>query len=39
MKMEHPVAAPHAGVLALRVSTGDQVEGGSVLAVIDPTED
>jgi propionyl-CoA carboxylase alpha chain len=39
MKMEHPVAAPHAGVLAVRVRTGDQVEGGSVLAVIDSQED
>ena len=35
MKMEHPVAAPAAGLLAeLRVALGDQVTAGEVLAVI-----
>jgi propionyl-CoA carboxylase alpha chain len=37
MKMEHPVHAPGAGVVeALPVSTGQQVDGGSVLAVLTP---
>jgi propionyl-CoA carboxylase alpha chain len=36
MKMEHVIAAPTAGRLAeLRVAAGDQVEAGTVLAVVD----
>lgn len=32
MKMEHPVVAPHAGLVRLDVSTGDQVRRDQVLA-------
>ena len=32
MKMEHPVVAPHAGVVRLDVATGDQVRRDQVLA-------
>jgi propionyl-CoA carboxylase alpha chain len=40
MKMEHPVRAPHAGVVAeLGVSAGQVVEMGTVLAVVDATTD
>jgi len=36
MKMQHTVAAPHAGVVsALSVSTGVQVAAGEVLAVVE----
>ncbi|GAA2317425.1 biotin carboxylase N-terminal domain-containing protein [Nonomuraea roseoviolacea subsp. roseoviolacea] len=36
MKMEHRITAPAAGIVsALRVGTGDQVEAGAVLAIID----
>ncbi|WP_109529166.1 MULTISPECIES: acetyl/propionyl/methylcrotonyl-CoA carboxylase subunit alpha [Nocardia] len=39
MKMEHTIAAPAAGVLsALNVSVGQQVDIGTVLAVVDPEE-
>ncbi|MGH3445772.1 MAG: acetyl-CoA carboxylase biotin carboxyl carrier protein subunit, partial [Nocardioidaceae bacterium] len=35
MKMQHMVAAPHAGTIAdLPVRTGQQVEAGAVLAVV-----
>jgi propionyl-CoA carboxylase alpha chain len=35
MKMEHPVHAPAAGTVdALPVRAGQQVDGGSVLAVL-----
>jgi propionyl-CoA carboxylase alpha chain len=37
MKLEHPVHAPETGTVAeLRVSVGDQVAAGAVLAVIQP---
>ncbi|MFC3266166.1 biotin carboxylase N-terminal domain-containing protein [Camelimonas abortus] len=37
MKMEHPLAAPVAGVVAeLRVAPGQQVEEGAVVAVVTP---
>jgi propionyl-CoA carboxylase alpha chain len=40
MKMEHVVAAPAAGIVAeLPVAAGQQVEVGSVLAVVKPEED
>jgi propionyl-CoA carboxylase alpha chain len=40
MKMEHVIAAPAAGILAeLPVAAGQQVEVGSVLAVVKPEED
>jgi propionyl-CoA carboxylase alpha chain len=40
MKMEHEIVAPAAGtVAALHVSGGDQVDAGSVLAVIEESED
>ena len=40
MKMEHPVGAPHAGVVAeLGVSASLAVEMGTVLAVVDATTD
>jgi acetyl-CoA/propionyl-CoA carboxylase biotin carboxyl carrier protein len=32
MKMEHPVAAPHAGVVRIDVAVGDQVRRDQVLA-------
>ncbi|MEV4128402.1 biotin carboxylase N-terminal domain-containing protein [Nocardia sp. NPDC049707] len=39
MKMEHTISAPAAGVLsALNVTVGQQVDVGTVLAVVDPTE-
>jgi len=40
MKMEHVISAPAAGILAdLPVAAGQQVEVGSVLAVVKPEED
>jgi propionyl-CoA carboxylase alpha chain len=40
MKMEHVIAAPAAGILAeLPVAPGQQVEVGSVLAVVKPEEE
>ncbi|KWX02582.1 acetyl-CoA carboxylase subunit alpha [Carbonactinospora thermoautotrophica] len=40
MKMQHPIAAPEAGVVrALRVTAGQQVEAGAVLAVVTPQEE
>ncbi len=40
MKMEHAIAAPVAGVLAeLPVTAGQQVEVGTVLAVVKSEED
>jgi len=39
MKMEHVIAAPAAGIVAeLPVTPGQQVEVGSVLAVVKPEE-
>ncbi|MFC8526534.1 acetyl/propionyl/methylcrotonyl-CoA carboxylase subunit alpha [Nocardia sp. NPDC057227] len=39
MKMEHTIAAPADGVLsAVHVGVGDQVDVGTVLAVVDPAE-
>ncbi|MEV6137216.1 biotin carboxylase N-terminal domain-containing protein [Nocardia sp. NPDC051990] len=39
MKMEHTISAPAAGVLSvLNVTVGQQVDVGTVLAVVDPTE-
>ncbi|WP_167478398.1 acetyl/propionyl/methylcrotonyl-CoA carboxylase subunit alpha [Nocardia arthritidis] len=39
MKMEHTIAAPAAGVLtALNVTVGQQVDVGTVLAVVEPVE-
>jgi propionyl-CoA carboxylase alpha chain len=38
MKMEHPVAAPHDGVVSsMLVAQDSQVEAGAVLAVVSPT--
>jgi acyl-CoA carboxylase subunit alpha len=40
MKMEHAVTATADGTLAeLRVSAGSQVDGGALLAVVQPLED
>jgi propionyl-CoA carboxylase alpha chain len=40
MKMEHTIAAPHAGTVAeLPVTGGQQVELGAVLAVLAAAED
>lgn len=39
MKMEHPVRAPHDGVVHVTVRPGDQVRHHQVLARIDPTPD
>ncbi|WP_417562726.1 biotin carboxylase N-terminal domain-containing protein [Microbacterium sp.] len=36
MKMEHPVTAPHDGVVALHTAVGDQVRRDQVLARVDP---
>lgn len=36
MKMEHPVMAPHDGLVELLVSTGDQVSRGTLLARVAP---
>ncbi|MHC2998060.1 acetyl/propionyl/methylcrotonyl-CoA carboxylase subunit alpha [Microbacterium sp. HJ5] len=38
MKMEHPVVAPHAGVVRLDVATGDQVRRDQVLAHVTLTD-
>ncbi|GAA5097965.1 acetyl-CoA carboxylase biotin carboxylase subunit [Microbacterium yannicii] len=38
MKMEHPVIAPHAGVVRLDVATGDQVRRDQVLAHVAAAE-
>ncbi|MDQ7877916.1 biotin carboxylase N-terminal domain-containing protein [Microbacterium sp. QXD-8] len=38
MKMEHPVVAPHAGVVRLDVVTGDQVRRDQVLAHVTAAE-
>ncbi|HEY9307874.1 MAG TPA: biotin/lipoyl-containing protein, partial [Microbacterium sp.] len=38
MKMEHPVVAPHAGVVRLDVATGDQVRRDQVLAHVTAAE-
>ncbi|WP_414686225.1 biotin carboxylase N-terminal domain-containing protein [Microbacterium sp. LMI12-1-1.1] len=38
MKMEHPVVAPHAGVVRLDVTTGDQVRRDQVLAHVTAAE-
>lgn len=37
MKMEHPVVAPHGGVVRLDVATGDQVHRSQVLAHVSAT--
>lgn len=34
MKMEHPVLAPHAGTVRLRVAAGDQVRRDQIIAVV-----
>jgi len=39
MKMEHPVVAPHGGVVRLDVVTGDQVRRDQVLAHVSPDSD
>jgi acetyl-CoA/propionyl-CoA carboxylase biotin carboxyl carrier protein len=36
MKMEHPVTAPHDGVVALSVAPGAQVRLGELLARVEP---
>jgi 3-methylcrotonyl-CoA carboxylase alpha subunit len=37
MKMEHTISAPEAGrVVSVAASLGQQVEGGQLLAVIEP---
>jgi acetyl-CoA/propionyl-CoA carboxylase biotin carboxyl carrier protein len=38
MKMEHPVLAPHGGVVRLDVAVGDQVRRDQVLAHVTLTE-
>ena len=39
MKMEHEITAPAAGTVSeIRVSAGEQVEAGAVLAVIEEVE-
>ncbi|MBD8024223.1 acetyl/propionyl/methylcrotonyl-CoA carboxylase subunit alpha [Microbacterium gallinarum] len=38
MKMEHPVVAPHAGIVRLDVATGDQVRRDQVLAHVSSEE-
>ena len=35
MKMEHPVTAPHDGILTLKVATGDQVRRDQIIARVD----
>ncbi|GAB3631466.1 acetyl/propionyl/methylcrotonyl-CoA carboxylase subunit alpha [Microbacterium shaanxiense] len=37
MKMEHPVPAPHDGVVRLLVAAGDQAKRGQAVAVVTPT--
>ena len=38
MKMEHTIAAPHAGRVAeVHVREGEQVDGGRVLVVLEET--
>nr|WP_273541846.1 biotin carboxylase N-terminal domain-containing protein [Microbacterium cremeum] len=39
MKMEHPVIAPHGGVVRLDVATGEQVRRDQVLAHVSPSTD
>ncbi|WP_308493988.1 acetyl/propionyl/methylcrotonyl-CoA carboxylase subunit alpha [Microbacterium terrisoli] len=39
MKMEHPVTAPHDGVVTLSTALGDQVRRDQVLARVDPESD
>jgi acetyl-CoA/propionyl-CoA carboxylase biotin carboxyl carrier protein len=36
MKMEHPVTAPHDGILTLSVAAGDQVRRDQVIARVEP---
>ncbi|MCG8424602.1 MAG: ATP-grasp domain-containing protein [Proteobacteria bacterium] len=39
MKMEHPVAAPHDGIVAeIAIADGDQVEADALIAVVAPAE-
>jgi len=38
MKMEHPVTAPHDGILTLTVAVGDQVRRGQILARVTESE-
>ncbi|WEG10645.1 biotin carboxylase N-terminal domain-containing protein [Microbacterium horticulturae] len=38
MKMEHPVTAPHDGILTLLVASGDQVRRDQIIARVDPAE-
>jgi len=38
MKMEHPVTAPHDGILTLLVAPGDQVRRDQIIARVDPGE-
>ncbi|GGD79246.1 ATP-binding protein [Microbacterium murale] len=38
MKMEHPVPAPHDGVVRLLMAVGDQAKRGQAVAVVTPTE-
>ncbi|QAY61495.1 biotin/lipoyl-binding protein [Microbacterium protaetiae] len=38
MKMEHPVTAPHDGILTLKVATGDQVRRDQIIARVTATE-
>ncbi|MEQ6898240.1 biotin carboxylase N-terminal domain-containing protein [Microbacterium sp. KR10-403] len=38
MKMEHPVTAPHDGILTLLVALGDQVRRDQIIARVDPGE-
>ncbi|MGV2983602.1 acetyl/propionyl/methylcrotonyl-CoA carboxylase subunit alpha [Microbacterium sp. AGC85] len=37
MKMEHPVPAPHDGVVRLLVAVGDQAKRGQAVAMVTPT--
>ncbi len=34
MKMEHPVLAPHAGTVHLKVAVGDQVRRDQTIAIV-----
>jgi acetyl-CoA/propionyl-CoA carboxylase biotin carboxyl carrier protein len=37
MKMEHPVPAPHDGIVRLLMAVGDQAKRGQAVAVVTPT--
>ncbi|MGN6125866.1 MAG: acetyl-CoA carboxylase biotin carboxyl carrier protein subunit, partial [Humibacter sp.] len=39
MKMEHRLAAPHRGILHLRLAPGDKVGTDQTVAVVEPLDD